>query len=127
MEPLPAWALKPDYTYTGLVIAGSIILAWASALRHALTLEMQTTSRQHIAVLFTSLIELNTALFITAHDAMHGLVAPRNPKLNRILGQLCVACYAAFDYDLLLVGHRQHHAHPGTNKVRSQSTCKHFK
>jgi hypothetical protein len=79
MAPLPAWALKPDYTYTGLVIAGSIILAWASALRHALMLEMQTASRLHIAVLFTSLIELNTALFITAHDAMHGHPNPSTP------------------------------------------------
>lgn len=54
-------------------------------------------------------MHLYTGLFITAHDAMHGTVAPNNPKLNIALGQICTAFYALFPFKNLHVKHHQHH------------------
>ena len=59
---------------------------------------------------------LCTGLFISAHDAMHGLVAPTNPKLNAMIGQLCLGLYAGLSYKRLLAGHIRHHAHPSTDE-----------
>jgi beta-carotene ketolase (CrtW type) len=57
---------------------------------------------------------LSVGLFIVAHDAMHGSLAPGRAGVNRAVGRLCVALYAAFSYDRLRASHRRHHAHAGT-------------
>jgi beta-carotene ketolase (CrtW type) len=57
---------------------------------------------------------LSVGLFIVAHDAMHGSLAPGRPLVNRFVGQLCVGAYAAFPYERLRENHFRHHAHPGT-------------
>jgi beta-carotene ketolase (CrtW type) len=56
---------------------------------------------------------LYTGLFITAHDAMHGLVAPKRKKVNAFIGALCVILYAHFSFKKLRREHQKHHAHPG--------------
>ena len=55
-----------------------------------------------------------TGMFITAHDAMHGTVAPHFRKLNDGIGSVCVRCFALFDYSMLLRAHWEHHRHPAT-------------
>jgi len=57
---------------------------------------------------------LNVGLFIIAHDAMHGSLAPRRPALNRWIGRIALFVYAGFSYDRLLPKHHAHHRHPGT-------------
>ena len=57
---------------------------------------------------------LSVGLFIVAHDAMHGSLAPRRPRLARAIGRLCVALYAGFSYERLRACHRRHHEAPGT-------------
>ena len=52
-------------------------------------------------------------VFITAHDAMHGAVAPSNPKLNKFMGRLAGTLYAGLDYDSMKEAHHEHHAHTG--------------
>ncbi|WP_234461948.1 fatty acid desaturase [Pedobacter segetis] len=52
---------------------------------------------------------LYTGLFITAHDAMHGTIAPKNENLNFALGQVCTALYALFPLKNLHTKHHQHH------------------
>ena len=56
---------------------------------------------------------LGAALFIVAHDAMHGSLAPGRPRLNAVIGQLCVALYAGFSFRRLATAHHRHHAAPG--------------
>lgn len=56
---------------------------------------------------------LGTGMFIVAHDAMHGSLAPGRPRLNAVVGQACVAAYAAFSYRKLRGRHHQHHRTPG--------------
>lgn len=58
---------------------------------------------------------LSTGLFIIAHDCMHGSLAPGRPRLNRLIGTLCLGAYAALSYRALLPKHLAHHAAPGTD------------
>ncbi len=57
---------------------------------------------------------LSTGLFIIAHDCMHGSFAPARPRLNAIVGTICLGAYAALSYRTLHPKHHQHHAAPGT-------------
>ena len=59
---------------------------------------------------------LNVGLFIVAHDCMHGSLAPHRPFVNRLVGTLCVAVYAAFSYAKLYDKHHEHHRHSGTER-----------
>ncbi len=56
-----------------------------------------------------------TGLFITAHDGMHGAIAPKHPRLNLAIGRLALLIYGLFSYDRLLKAHRQHHHHPASD------------
>ena len=57
---------------------------------------------------------LYVGLFITAHDALHGTVAPGHPRLNRALGRIALALYAGFSERALAAAHARHHATPAT-------------
>jgi beta-carotene ketolase (CrtW type) len=57
---------------------------------------------------------LSTGLFIVAHDAIHGSLAPHRPRLNAAIGQLCVGLYAGFRFRRLAASHQRHHDAPGT-------------
>lgn len=58
---------------------------------------------------------LGTGMFIVAHDAMHGSLAPGRPRTNAAIGQLAVGLYAAFSYRRLYEKHHAHHRAPGTH------------
>ncbi|HCH63927.1 MAG: beta-carotene ketolase [Deltaproteobacteria bacterium] len=55
---------------------------------------------------------LCTGIFITAHDAMHGLVAPGRPRINNAIGALCTRSYAWFSFRQMRVAHHRHHDTP---------------
>jgi beta-carotene/zeaxanthin 4-ketolase len=55
---------------------------------------------------------LNTGLFVTVHDAIHGLVAPGHPKINRAIGLCFATAYAGLSYGQLAQNHWLHHSAP---------------
>lgn len=57
---------------------------------------------------------LSTGLFIVAHDAMHGSLAPGRPRLNRVVGTVALGMYAGLSYRRLEPKHHLHHRHVGT-------------
>ena len=57
---------------------------------------------------------LNVGLFIIAHDAMHGSLAPGRPKLNLAVGRTTLILYAGFWMDRMTPEHFKHHKHAGT-------------
>ena len=59
---------------------------------------------------------LYTGLFITAHDAMHGVLCRRWPTLNHGLGHICTLLYALMWYPALKKAHHRHHAYAGTDR-----------
>lgn len=102
-------------TALGLGLAGCIVGAWAACHVYGVFLHGWTPLGLALApVLVAVQCWLNVGLFIVAHDAMHGSLAPFRPGLNRAVGRLCLALYAGFSYDRLLPHHFAHHRHAGT-------------
>jgi beta-carotene ketolase (CrtW type) len=56
---------------------------------------------------------LYTGLYITAHDAMHGVVSP-NKRLNNSIGTVCALLFAYNWFPRQLPKHHDHHRHVGT-------------
>ena len=115
----------------GLPIAGAIIALWAVTLVLALRLPvpggLAAGSGAGGAWLAGAWLEgavivgvvllrtfLSTGLFITAHDAMHGVVAPGKPRVNAWVGQLALGLYALFPFGRLREAHHEHHRYAGT-------------
>jgi beta-carotene/zeaxanthin 4-ketolase len=96
------------------IIATTILGLWFITLTFLLSFEVRVTEFLVILIGIALQTFLNTGLFITGHEAMHGLVCPKNPKLNRSFGILVISLYALFSYDELLRKHWLHHHHPAS-------------
>ncbi|WP_296165923.1 fatty acid desaturase [uncultured Brevundimonas sp.] len=102
-------------TAIGLSLAGLIVSGWVAL--HVWGIFFQPlTWPAVIAVPLLILTQswLGAGMFIVAHDAMHGSLAPGRPRLNAAIGQVCVGAYAAFSFRRLNVCHHQHHRSPGS-------------
>lgn len=111
-RPSPAELIQAR---VGLVLAGLVIGAWCLAHIYGLFFyRWQTTSMLTAPLLAMLITWLFVGLFIVAHDAMHGSLAPHRPAINRAIGQLCLLLYAGFDFDRLCRKHHLHHRHSGT-------------
>lgn len=107
------------YRWTGLIIAAVVLTAWATALATSLTISLSFSPSPLLPILsIGGFVLLNTflytGLFITAHDAMHGTVAPAFPRLNRAIGRTATLLYALFSFEVLHTKHHEHHAHPSS-------------
>lgn len=102
-------------TMTGMTLAVLIIGAWLALHIHDVFFYRWTAAGLLEAPFLIALqCWLNVGLFIIAHDCMHGSLAPRRPRLNRMVGRACLLLYAGFSFDRLRPKHFLHHAHPGT-------------
>lgn len=99
----------------GLMLAAAIIGAW-TAIHVGAIFFWRWSFGTALLTPFVIVVQawLSTGLFIIAHDCMHGSLAPGQPRLNRIVGTLCLGAYAGLSYGLLLPKHHAHHAAPGT-------------
>ena len=101
-------------TAVGLTLAALIVGGWATL--HVWGVFFQPLTWPAIAVVPLIILTqswLGAGMFIVAHDAMHGSLAPGRPRLNFAVGQACVGAYAAFSYRKLNGSHHQHHRTPG--------------
>lgn len=100
--------------HQGLLIAIAIIGLWCGHL--ALILEARVFELHPLLLVGLIWVQtfLNTGLFITAHDAIHGLVYPGNRRINAGIGVLCSAAYASLSYKTLRRKHWLHHRYPMT-------------
>lgn len=99
----------------GIIIATLMILAWLGSLIFLLTLP----ENQLIWYILPGIIiqtMLFTGLFITAHDAMHGTIAPGKGGINTFFGTLSVGIYALMSYKNLKSQHKFHHLYPGSER-----------
>jgi beta-carotene/zeaxanthin 4-ketolase len=107
-------ALKRDTR--GIVIAATIVCCWVGLLFFLLT-NYTIDSASPLPYLFMLVqMHLYTGLFITAHDAMHGVAAPGRPKLNRTIGTIAAFLFAYNWYPRLLPRHHQHHKYVATDQ-----------
>jgi beta-carotene/zeaxanthin 4-ketolase len=99
----------------GLVFAALIGGAWLTVHVGAIFFWHWSLATALPAVLIVILQAwLSTGLFITAHDCMHGSLAPGRARLNKLVGGICLGAYAGLSYSKLLPKHNAHHAAPGT-------------
>ena len=100
----------------GILIAFIIMGLWASSLFFLLSLDISNIQASWIWILPIILWQtfLYTGLFITAHDAMHGVVFPQNSKFNNLIGSIAILIYGLFSYKALLKKHWLHHHHPAS-------------
>jgi len=106
---------KSEYQFTGIIIALIIIICW---FLHLYFLLHQNLTFNNFYLFVGILIQthLYTGLFITSHDSIHGVVSPKYPKLNRILGQIATLLFAFNRYSLLEKKHHLHHQFVNTEK-----------
>ena len=100
--------------HTGIIIAELVILSWAGSLWLLLHLEVNLYSPLPYVLLLVQ-THLYTGLFITAHDAMHGVVS-RNRQSNKIIGTLAAGLFAYNNFNRLLPRHHAHHHHVATGQ-----------
>ena len=99
----------------GLALAAAIVVCWLTLhLCGIFAWRLDWRDAPLIALAVLAQTWLSTGLFILAHDAMHGALAPGRPRLNRFVGTLCLALYAALSYRQLAPKHAAHHRHAGT-------------
>lgn len=104
----------PDTALASLALAALVILAWL-ALHVTAVWHLDAPAHPWLALAcLVGLTWLSVGLFIIAHDAMHGAVAPGRPRLNAALGRLALTLYAGFSWRKLIVKHMAHHRHAGT-------------
>lgn len=98
----------------GSIIAGLIILLWTVMLFFLLQIEINFSQPWiYLAVLLQT--HLYTGLFITAHDAMHGIVST-NKKLNNTIGWITALLFSYNFYGRLFPKHHEHHRHVATDE-----------
>lgn len=107
LAPRPAGA-----AWIGTGAAAAVVLGWLAHLGWLLSQPSVLTWWAPAAVLLQTF--LHTGLFIVAHDAMHGSVAPGWPRVNRGIGRLTLFLYALFPLEGLQRAHVVHHRAPGT-------------
>ncbi|WP_341527711.1 beta-carotene ketolase CrtW [Nostoc sp. UHCC 0302] len=110
----PTLVVKNKYQFKGLFIGIVIISVWAVSLGFLLTLDISKFKLWMLVTIILGQTFLYTGLFITAHDAMHGVVFPQNPKINHFIGALSLSLYGLLPYQTLLKKHWLHHHNPAS-------------
>ncbi|MBO1073474.1 fatty acid desaturase [Roseomonas marmotae] len=108
-------AIIPGQAAIGLSLAALILSLWLGLHVHGVYFHRWQGWGWALApVLVAVQTWLSVGLFIIAHDAIHGSLAPGWRGLNKAMGQLCVGLYAGFRYRRLASSHHRHHAASGT-------------
>lgn len=106
--------VAPAPVGTAGVAAALLIVGWWATLLGYLLAWYQPNWHSPAPYLLALLqTHLYTGLFITAHDAMHGVVSP-NRRLNNGLGTLAAGLFAFNWFSGQLPKHHAHHRHVGT-------------
>jgi beta-carotene/zeaxanthin 4-ketolase len=98
----------------GLIIKTTIITLWGLLLAYLLHYKIEW-SNPLVYVFVLVQMHLYTGIFITAHDAIHGVVVPGNKQLNYWIGFFCATIFAYNNYDKLSRKHHLHHQHVVTD------------
>ncbi len=101
-------------TIVGLALALAVLASWIAVHAAGVFLLPWHLALVLAPALIVAQCWLSVGLFIVAHDAMHGSLAPFRPRLNRAIGRLALMIYAGIWYDGLVARHFAHHRAPGT-------------
>jgi beta-carotene ketolase (CrtW type) len=97
-----------------LLLNSALIVGWGLSL----ALSLGPNTAQGPCWLLVALIllrtQLQTGLFIVAHDAMHGLLIPSRTRWNDAIGALALVLYANLSFAACRRQHQRHHHKPGS-------------
>ncbi len=101
-------------SFISLSIATVILFLWGLTAYGSLFLLPAVETMPVIVTLVVVAVRsfLHTGLFILAHDAMHGTLAPAYPKLNDFAGRVILRIYSFLSFDQMQAFHHQHHRTP---------------
>ncbi len=108
--------LGPRVGLIGGGVAALVMTSWAALLGALLFAPIPDALLPAIPVAILLQTFLYTGLFITAHDAMHGIVTPGSRALNDVIGTVAVRLYAMFSFEKLRAAHWLHHDHPASSE-----------
>lgn len=98
----------------GLTLAALIVSAWLILHVYAMLVFELTWTNWPIAIVMAAVqCWLFVGLFIVAHDAIHGSLAPGMGKLNGAVGGALLFIYAGFGWRRMRAAHFNHHKHSG--------------
>jgi fatty acid desaturase len=101
-------------TRISVLLSAAIVAAWLAIHVTGIFFWHWSLATMPLAIVMVILQTwLSTGLFIVAHDAMHGALAPSHPRLNRAIGAACLSLYACLSYAALLPQHHLHHRETG--------------
>lgn len=103
------------YAFWGPVMAALVLLAWAGCLAALLQTDLVQAPVFLLVAGVLVQAHLYSGVFITAHDAMHGLVHPRK-WVNTVVGWVCALLFAFNWYPRLYRNHHRHHDFVATDK-----------
>ena len=100
---------------TGITVGVTIILLWLISLIGFLNLNLATVSPLLIILGVVVRSFLHTGLFITTHEAIHGIICTYRP-LNDAIGYITAWLYALLPYKVLAANHKLHHSYPASDR-----------
>ena len=102
-------------TATGLMLAASVFAGWLTLHILGMTVvEVRPSTLPLVLAMALAQCWLSVGLFIVAHDAMHGSLAPGRPRLNGAIGATLLFLYAGFAWRRMRAAHFEHHRAPGS-------------
>ncbi|NIJ23094.1 fatty acid desaturase [Sphingomonas japonica] len=99
----------------GMTLAAAICGGWLAV--HLLAMFLVTVSLATLPLVVALAVLqtwLSVGMFIVAHDAMHGSLAPGHPQVNARVGALLLMLYAGFGWARMRDAHFEHHRHSGS-------------
>lgn len=106
--------MQQFYKYKGLAVGVVIIFCWFLHLIFWIN-EPLAFNNFYLIVPILLQMHLYTGLFITAHDAIHGVVVSGEKKLNYAIGFFCATLFSFNYYPQLERKHHHHHQFVATD------------
>ena len=95
--------------HQGLALNAGLVLAWLATLLICVSLDCRHLPWWALSAAVLVRTELQTGLFIVAHDAMHAVLWPSGGPHNDRLGAVVLLLYAALPYQRCKTNHHLHH------------------
>lgn len=99
----------------GLAVASIIIFLWLASLIGFLTFDLAQIPLVLIVLGVFLRSFLHTGLFITTHEAIHGVIS-KHRQINDSIGYITSFLYGLLPYKVLAENHRLHHRYPASEQ-----------
>jgi beta-carotene/zeaxanthin 4-ketolase len=105
----------PNQGLIGLALAATMFAVWLGVHFWAMfVFRIDWANWPLVPLIFALQCWLSVGMFIVAHDAMHGSLAPGRAQLNSAIGAVVLFLYAGFGWRKMRDAHLDHHRAVGT-------------